>query len=314
MFSRIIQALLKNFWYKLLSLFLAIVIWGIIQGEQIYEVNREIQVNIEVPAGYAIRGDEVRMKAATIRGPRVWMLETPEPLEADIVVPEGKIGNFKVRLGKDKIKNWNERLQLIVHDPYVEVFVDREIERTVPIKEVLQGTPAEGYIVEKVNVDPLVVTIKGVRADILKIRQVVTEPIDISGIQESKTVEARLLPPTGLRRDALSMDTAQVLLKVGDSKINKRFGKIKIEVEGGDFAANVKPEHVSIVVQGTPGVLNFVTRDNFRAFVEAQGLAPGRYEQDIRVKIPSDTVLIETFPQKAIISVSDKKRSEPAPE
>ncbi|MFW7380060.1 MAG: YbbR-like domain-containing protein [Oligoflexus sp.] len=309
MLAKLLNIVVKNFWYKLLSLLLAIVIWGIIQGEQVYEVSREVQINVVVPEGYAIRGDDIRSKSATIRGPRVWMLEAPEPLVAEVVIPQGiKSGSvYKARIDKDKIKDWNERLQLIVHDPYLEIFVDRQIERTVPIKEVLQGTPAEGYIIEKVNIDPLVVVLTGVRSDVLKVRQIVTEPIDISGLQESKHVEARLIPPPGMYVGDMSIDRAQIHLKVGDSKINKRFGNIPIEIVGGDYEATVRPSQVSIMVQGTPGVLNFVTRSDFRAFVETRGLAPGRYEQDVRLKIPPDTVLIETFPEKAILSITDKK-------
>lgn len=309
MLAKLLNLIVKNFWYKVLSLFLAVLIWGIIQGEQVYEVNREIKVNIVVPEGFAIRGDEVRSKSATIRGARVWMLEAPEPLEAEVVIPAGKAGSHRVRIDKDMIKNWNERLQLIVHDPFMDIYVDRKIERTVPIKEVLQGTPAEGYLIEKVTIDPLVVVLTGVRSDVLKVRQIVTEPIDVSDMQESKRVEARLIPPVGMFVSDMSTDRVQVHLKVGDSKINKRFGNIPIEVVGGEYETIVRPSQVSVMVQGTPGVLNFISRNDFRAFVEVTGLAPGRYEQDIRLRIPPDTVLIETFPEKAIITVSDKKQA-----
>lgn len=308
MFQRIIQVVTRNFWYKLLSLFLAILIWGLIQGEQVYEVNREIRVTVQVPEGFAIRGEERFNKAATIRGPRVWMLEAPEHLEADVVIPEGTLGHYRIRLDTGKIRNWNERLQLMIHDPFIEIFVDEAIERTIPVKEVLQGTPAEGYIVKQVRIDPLVTTVQGVRTDVLRIRQVVTEPIDISGLQESKTVEVKLVAPAGVRAEELGIDSVMVHLEVGDSKINKRFGNIPVEIIGGDYTATVRPNQVSIMVQGTPGVLNFVTPEDFRAFIEIQSMEPGRYELDIRVKIPSDTVMIETFPEKAIVHILDQKR------
>lgn len=305
MLSKVFKFLVKNFWYKLLSVFLAVILWGIIQGEQVYEVNREIRVSIVVPEGYAVRGDNVRIKSAIVRGPRVWMLEAPEFFEAELEIPPGKVGTHKIRVGREKIQNWNERLQLVVHDPFIEVFVDRKIERTVPVKEVLQGTPADGYLIEKIHIDPMVVVLTGVRTDVLRVRQVVTEPIDISGLQGSRTIEARLIPPSDMLVSDMSVDRAKVHLKVGDSKINKRFGNIPIELVGGEFEATVRPSQVSVLIQGTPGVLNFVSSGDFRAFIETRGLAPGRYEQDVRLKIPPDTVLIEAFPEKAIVSISE---------
>lgn len=302
MTNNLLRFVTKNFWYKMLSIFLAVVVWGIIQGEQVYEVNREIRVSLNVPEGFAIRGENIRMRAATIRGPRVWMLELPEVLEAEVDVPAFKGKPFNIRLGKDKLDYWNERLQLIIHDPYIEGFVDKEVERTIPIKEVLQGSPAEGFIVERVSIEPRYVTVTGVNADLVRVRQIVTEPIDISGLKSSKSVEAKLIAP-GLQPEAMAFNKATVWLKVGDSKVNKRFGSIPIALEGGRYKATVKPEFASVMVQASPGAFEFISSDDFKAFVELEGLTPGLYELDIKVKIPSDTVLIDTFPKKAIVTI-----------
>lgn len=307
MMRQFLRLFIDNFWYKVMSVGLAVVIWGIIQGEQVQEVSREILVNIQVPPGFAIRGEEVRSKAATIRGPRVWMLEAPNRLEADIVIPPGKSGKYIAYLDKDKLRDWNNRLQINILDPSIEIYVDRLMERSVPIKEVLQGTPADGFIVEQVRLQPRLVNIKGPRSDLLKIRQVVTEPIDIRGIKESTSVDAKLINP-GVKADAMSLDMVKVNLRVGDSKINKRYRNIPIEIVGSDYMAQVKPTYVSIMVQRTPGVLNFVDREDFKAFVEAQGLGPGRYEQDVKVKIPSDTVLIETSPTRAHVTILKERK------
>src|SRR5690606_38107405 len=99
---------------KLAALFLAFVVWGIIQGEQILELNREIIVNIEVPEGYLVRGETKRALAATVKGPRVLMTEAPSSLEATIKVPALKGRKYRVRIDKDDIKNWNHRLQLTI--------------------------------------------------------------------------------------------------------------------------------------------------------------------------------------------------------
>ncbi|SMF69881.1 CdaR family protein [Pseudobacteriovorax antillogorgiicola] len=307
--SKLLQLLVRNFWFKLLSLFLALLVWGIIQGELVHEESKEIRVNLQLPPGYTIRGDVTRTKAAMVRGPKVWMIDVPKILVADVAVPSGKQGRIRLRLDKGKVKGWNERLSLVIHDPYIEIFVDRQIERTVRIKEILQGTPAEGYIIEKITLDPQIVSLKGVREDLLKVRQVVTEPIDISEIKENRTIEAKLISP-GRGINALSAEKVKVFLQVGDSKINKRFGNIPVEIVGSEFLTKVKPSFVSIMVQGTPDILNFIKRSDFKAFIEAQGLRPGRYEQDIKVQIPSDTVLIEAFPEKGIVSILKKKKSD----
>jgi YbbR domain-containing protein len=300
--QKITHLLFHNFGYKVLSLFLAVIVWAIIQGEQVQEISREVLVAIHVPPEFGVRGELVRIKAVTIRGPQAWLIEVPKKLTADVYIPSGKVGRYRIRLSKDDLKNLHERLEVILHEPYLDLFVDQLMERSIPVKEAIHGTPAEGYIVEKVNIDPKAVLVKGIRNDLLKLRYVYTEPIDVSGYQESRVLDVRLVSP-GLGADALSTDMVRVALQVGDSKINKRFGNIPVEIVGADEGATVKPQFVSILVQGVPGVLNFIKRSDFRAFVEVRGLGPGRHEQDIKVKIPADTALIETFPEKGIVAI-----------
>ncbi len=64
---------------------------------------------------------------------------------------------------------------------------------------------------------------------------------------------------------------------------------------GGEYAANIYPKQVSIVIQGTPGVLSFISKADLRAFVDLSDLKPGNHDRSVQVKIPPDTVLIETF-------------------
>ena len=143
----------------------------------------------------------------------------------------------------------------------------------------------------------------------IKLRHINTEPVNIAGIQENVSIEAALIAP-GPASTILSIETATVLFQVGDSKVNKRFGSIPVEVEGSEFQTKMKPRYVTIVIQGTASTLNFVTHRDLKAFVDARGLAPGRYEQDIKVKIPPSTVLIETFPEKGTVTILDVTKAE----
>ncbi|RYZ55644.1 MAG: hypothetical protein EOP07_13825 [Proteobacteria bacterium] len=226
----------------------------------------------------------------------------PKRLTAEVVVPPGKVGEHRVRLSKDDVKNLNERLELIIHEPNLVLYVDKLMERSVPIKETLHGAPAEGYTVEKVSIEPKNVIVKGIRKDVMDLRTIYTEPMDVTNLQQSKSQDARLISP-GLGSEALSQETVKVTLQVGNSKINKRFSNIPVEVVGAQRRTKITPQVVSILVQGVPNVLNNLQRSDFKAFIEVRSLGPGRYEEDIKVKIPPETVLIETFPEKGNVTI-----------
>ncbi|RZA13936.1 MAG: YbbR-like domain-containing protein, partial [Proteobacteria bacterium] len=215
----------NNFGYKLLAILLAVVVWAIIQGEQIQEVNREILVEIHVSPEYGVRGDLLRIKAATIRGPQAWLLEVPKRLTAEVFVPPGKVGEHRVRLSKDDVKNLNERLELIIHEPNLILYVDKVMERSVPIKETIHGAPADGYTVERVNIEPKNIVVKGIRKDILDLRTIFTEPVDVTGLRENKVVESRLISP-GL--GSLSIATNPVLITLINTFILRKPVKRKV--------------------------------------------------------------------------------------
>jgi len=305
----VIAALFRNFQYKISALVLACLFWYIVQGEEILELNRRIAVNIKVPEGYMIKGPSVRFKDAVLRGSRAALADfSTTPINATIKIQQGKTGSIRFRVDKEQIENWDNRIKLTVLDPYLPVVVDEKVSKKVPVKEFLKGAPADGYIIEKTVIKPTTVTITGLKGDVDRIEEIQTEPIDITNLQQTRSFDVRLvakdIPETGL-----SADKVQVSLLVGEKKVNKRFGSVPVEVVGSDYLTAVKPRYVSIVIQGTPGVLSFVKRSDLEAFVEARELEAGKkHNRPIQVKIPADTVLIETFPQAATVEIYNQKR------
>lgn len=303
------SAIFRNFQYKISAVVLASLFWYIVQGEEILEINRRIAVNIKVPDGYMIKGPTVRFKDAVLRGSRAALADfSNTPINATFKIQPGKTGPITFRVDKDQIENWDNRIKLTVVDSYLRVTVDEKVSKKVPVKEFLKGVPADGYIIEKTVIKPTTVTITGLKSDVDRIEEIQTEPIDITNLQATKSFDVRVIakdiPETGL-----SSDKVQVSLLVGEKKVNKRFGSVPVEVVGSDYLTAVKPRYVSIVIQGTPGVLSFIKRSDLEAFVEARELEAGKkHNRPVQVKIPNDTVLIETFPQTATVEIYNQKR------
>ncbi len=299
--NKVTRSLFNNLPYKITAIFLAFLFWYIVQGEEILEINRRVTVQVKVPEGYVVRGEEVRHKDATLRGSRVLLGDfSAKPLEAIIRVPPGSTGMLRYRIDKEFIKGWDNRIRMTVHDPYITVFVDEKSSKKVPVREFLKGSPAEGTNIEKATIKPSIVTITGLKSDIAKVEEVFTEAIDIENLATSKTFDVKVYSKE-IPKAELTPDRVSVSLSIGEKKINKRFTAIPIEFSGTNV--NIKPKFVSIVIQGTPGVLNFVKKSDLSASIDTRDLAPGKYDKPVQVKIPADTVLIETFPQNVNVEI-----------
>jgi YbbR domain-containing protein len=308
--GRIRSWLFDNIAYKLTAIFISCALWYIVQGDEILEVNKRVAVKIVVPEGYTMKGENVRLKDATLRGPRALVghyRETKKPLEASIQIPPGKTGQLRYRVDRENVMSVDSRIKLTIHDPYIVVSVDEIGNRKAPVREVIVGAPAAGYMVEKVVIEPAEVGLSGQKADLAKVTQVSTEPIDIAGLKQPKVFEVNLVK-AGLGEVQFSVTRVQVKIAIGEQKVNKRFTSIPVEAVGSDYLTNVKPQFATIILQATPGVLSFIKKADLRAFVDVRDLTPGRYERELQVKIPADTVMIETLPKRTSVEIYNQRR------
>lgn len=294
-----------NFFYKIFALLLAALSWYLIQGREIIEINRPLNVTISVPDGYGVKGSTTFSKDATIRGSRAHLARFDnDPLEAEVRIVRQSSGNYRVRLNKEHVHNWNEQVSLTVHEPYIRVEIDKLMERKLPIEVLLQGVPADNYIVEKNTVEPAEVTVTGLQATVAKLQKISTLPVDINGLQKNKSFVVGLAgADAGIKH---SVQEVSVILQVGEKKINKTFEGILVEVVDGFYPTKVKPRNVAITVQGVPAVLSFIDSSAFQAFVDVGDLSPGKHERKIKAKIPEETVLIEIKPENAFVEISDR--------
>lgn len=302
-----LRRLFNNFWYKIISLVLAVLIWGIIQGEQVMEVGRDVHITIKVPEQHIIRESSQQVRQITVRGPRVLISEVPNRLQAEISLPKNTLGQYRTRLTKAQLTEIDPRLAVSIHDPYMDFFIDRKYTRSVPIKELLVGVPKKGHILKKVSIKPRSVKVTGLRSEVIRLKSIATEPVEINGIAKDQKVEVNLIPPTDMKT-SYSPTSTEVAIKVGEEKVNKLIRGVPIEVVGSAYMAQIRPLFVSVTIQGTPATLNFIRKKDITAFIPMDTAKPGNYQRDIKVRIPPGTALIEVFPEKASVDLSTKRK------
>lgn len=298
---------MHNIALKVLSVFLAVMCWYFVMGEEVLELNRRLDVRIIVPDGYTLKGGENRTKYVTLRGPRVYLGSIIHQREMNAVIRINNLESKTTRyqLGRsDIIGDLDPRIIVDIIDPLIDVEIGALISKRIPLKEVLRGTPAVGANIHKVVITPPTVRVKGIQKSIANREFIFTELIDVTDLSKTKTFDVALNTTIdGKEYLEVTPNRAKVEVQIGEEQINKIFKDIPILVQGATAGFKLGRQDVDIEIQGSTDVLKAVSRGNLSAFVDVSGLAVGKHEKRVQVKIPVDTTLIQTQPQNVMIDI-----------
>lgn len=187
-----------------------------------------------------------------------------------------------------------------------------ETTATVPVRLSLDGTPAAGFALDALAVDPPFVTLRGVPEVLEAITEVETEPLSIEGASEDQTFEAALELPDDVRLAGGGDPVVTVTATIVPSVSSRTF-IVGVVCEGaGDNACLVGLEQVSVTLSGPGEALSTLTAAALTPVVDASGLAPGTY--DLAPSLPGlpDDVELESI-NRATIPVTIVAPATPAP-
>jgi len=183
MFAKLTQ----NWILKLISLTFAVVLWFFVIGERKLEVSYVIPLEYRgLAEGMIIANEVPNSVSVRISGPRALLMHHSAgdiSIAVDLKDLPAGITSFK-RLEESLSLPSGLRVTRI-SPSYVDVKLERIREKEVPIRLVLTGEPVKGYRVVETFLDPERVIVAGAGSELKAVTEVTTEPIDLSGVQES---------------------------------------------------------------------------------------------------------------------------------
>jgi YbbR domain-containing protein len=182
-----IEKLFENWLLKIVSLAFAVVLWFFVMGESRMEVNHIIPLEYEnLPAGLMIANEIPTSVALRISGPRALQVNlSPGDIRLSVDLKGLSAGVTSFRRLEESL-NIPSGLKITRISPsYVDVKLERVRERSVPVRVILSGEPAPGFIVKSVVATPEKVIVSGAESELKGVSEVVTEGIDLTHVQES---------------------------------------------------------------------------------------------------------------------------------
>jgi YbbR domain-containing protein len=185
---------IRNLRYGLLALVISTVLWGMAHGSS------SVERGYDVPIAFDELADDLVITAQSVDEINVRVLGSraslrnlsPTKLEYAINVSGVKPGVAEYEVDVSRLV-MPRGARIVSRSPArVNVKFERRGRKSVRIRPDLEGQPAEGFVMGAVEVDPSRVWLVGARSEVLRLSEVVTETIDVSGVEAPVEREVRL--------------------------------------------------------------------------------------------------------------------------
>ncbi len=244
-----------------------------------------VEVDIgDVPEGLAIGTPRTSHEEVTASGPQS-QLGRVDHAVARVQIFESGIDVRQPQVPLVPVDIDGREVESVELDPAtIQVEIDvRAVEtsKTVPIRPILTGNPADGFQVGAVTVEPAVVTIFGPPDAVEVVTEVTTEPLAVGGANANLELDATLVLPDGTRT---AEDAASPVVTVTiQASVATRTYLVGVDCEGAPGGAACLPAAGAARRSRCVGQrreLADLDPADLTPTLDASGLGPGSHEPD----------------------------------
>lgn len=177
----------EHFGLKVLSVFLAALLWLIVAGE--ITVERGIRVPLEMqqfPAGLELKGDSPTFVDVRVRGGSTTLSQMSSgDIIAMIDLRGARAGERLFQLTPEQVRTPVGVQVIQVTPSSVALTLEPTKTRLVPVSPSWEGSPYPGYAVRKVTALPKMVEVAGPESAVNRVTEAVTEPVSVEGMRQT---------------------------------------------------------------------------------------------------------------------------------
>jgi YbbR domain-containing protein len=269
-----------------------------------------------VPSGLDVGDPVVDTQSVTVSGPQsivsgVTEAQAPVTIDAsgidiDQLVNLAAINESGTELGVDsRIEITPPRVRV-----QVQVFSDRR-SKALPVTPNVVGTPAAGFEVSSISVDPPVLSVEGDANDLASLDRADTQPVSISGASSTVTQDVGFALPAGVQ--ALSETRVTVTVKLRPVTATRTFeaGLVLVGAQS-NLDYDLSTDRVILTIGGSIAELDRLSGTNIVLSVDVTGLGVGTHSVTATGNLTTGLTLISASPNPIDVIVSTPAAT-PAP-
>lgn len=291
---------------RLASLCMAVLIWFAIRQvtsyeETLYDINLEIRHG----DGWAVEDVSSDEFQVTFQGSREDISRLKrESIRVEIDLRGQEKEQHVLRLSpRNIIFPGVARVSSISPDS-IQVRMDQEVEKTVPVKPVFSGALPPGYTRDAEAVQPPVVTLRGSRKQLDQITALQTAPIELSGRPASFETRVTVPPPTGSWIKRIEPNRVLVLVSISHRVVEKTFDRVPVivpPVNGLGPVGVSEPAFVTVRAEADEDKAELLKSAVVEVLMDlpADPAADPAALHPLRARAPDGVRILEIIPSKA---------------
>jgi YbbR domain-containing protein len=181
--------------------------------------------------------------------------------------------------------------------------VQREITEAYVVTPVLRGTPADGFNVTSISVDPPFAVITGTIEALQSLTTVTTDEVDVDGATSDVVRAAKLQLPPGATVTGSETVTVRASVSPAQGEITLGLTPTMNGLEPG-LRAEMATTLVVVRVAGQIPVLRALSPASLAAFVDISGLREGEHVLPVQVTAPPGVQVVGVEPATVTVTLS----------
>jgi YbbR domain-containing protein len=280
---------------------------------------RQVRVEVQtgdVPEGLAIGKPRLSQDEVTASGPQSQLgrvdraVARVQIFESGIDVRQPQAALIPVDIDGREV----ESVELQPATITVEIDVRTvETSKTVPIRPLLTGAPADGFRISGITVEPSVVTIFGVPAALEDVAEITTEPLAVANASANLASDLELILPEGTR---LAADASAPVVSVTIvPAVATRTFLVGVSCDGAPNGSACLPQlsQLSVVLRGQERVLAGLDPADITPTLDASGLSPGEHDLTPTFSLPRGMDLVSVSPGTVTVVIEPQASASPTP-
>ncbi|MFT5875169.1 MAG: YbbR domain-containing protein [Clostridium sp.] len=194
---------------------------------------------------------------------------------------------------------------VVVNPAQIDVKIPISKTKSVGVTVKTIGILKDGFTLTSAIASPKQFSITGNEAVLNKMENLNTDAIDLSKINKTTILDAKVIIPDGLSLVSGS-DTVKIEIKL-DKEVQKTLSQ-DIEYINLNVDYEVKLEKIkdSLVFSGTEAVINSLDLKKISATIDLVNLVEGKHTVPIKVVMPEGVKLVSQVPDKILVTITKK--------